>query len=62
MSCYKKTIKHKLFWRKYFFFINITKMFKSRKILKMENKNPSIFDQHEILYQKIEKKFDFEIF
>jgi hypothetical protein len=62
MSFYKKTIKQKLLWRKYFFFINITTMFKSRKILKMENKHPSIFDQHEILYQKIKKKSIFEIF
>ncbi len=31
------------------------------KILKMENKHPSIFDQHRRLYHKIKKYLIFEI-
>jgi hypothetical protein len=35
--------KHMLFWRKLFFFIILTKIFKTQKILKMKNKHPEHF-------------------
>jgi hypothetical protein len=48
-----KKIKKKIF----FFHQN----FRSRKILKMENKHPSIFGQNKILFKKIKKNLIFEI-
>jgi hypothetical protein len=45
--------RKKKFKKKYFF--------SSQKILKMEIKHARVFGQHKILYQKIKKKFIFEI-
>jgi hypothetical protein len=41
--------------------MNISKIFTTRKILKMENKHPEKFGQHKILYKKIKINLDFEI-
>ncbi len=58
ISFFKKT--HNILEKKIFFII-FTKIFTTQKILKMENKHPSIFGQHKILYQKIKKNLNFDI-
>jgi hypothetical protein len=52
ISFFKKT---KSILENIIFFISFTKNFTTQKILMMENKHPSIYGQHKILYKNIKK-------